>query len=210
MATASRNPAPATKKTAKKTPVLPRIHKDMSVAEITALLPEAGPLLSEYGLHCFNCAANMSETLEEGYMSHGFQENELDDLVNDLHTMLRERPDRPLMLTVTKPAAEALLGIGAAEGKAGHGLQVGTDETGGFCMEFSATAEEDSLVFFHREVPDMKLFATPLTLSRIGGSTIDFRDGRFKLDLPEDAQKKACACGGKGDCKCGGNCGCKA
>jgi hypothetical protein len=81
-------------------------------------------------------------------------------------------------------------------------LQVGTDEAGGFCMEFRKEPEEDSSVFFHREVPAMRLFATPLTLSRIGGSTIDFREGRFKLDLPEDVG------GAKKECACGGNCAC--
>lgn len=180
----------------------------MSVAEIMALLPEAGPLLGEYGLHCFNCAANTMETLEEGYFSHGFAENELDELIEDLNTLLRDRPERPLTLSVTKEAAAALLEIARAEQKAGEGLQVGTDEAGGFCMEFRKEPEEGSLVFFHREVPDMRLFATSLTLSRIGGSSIDFREGRFKLDLPEDAAKKSCACGGKGECQCGGDCGC--
>lgn len=204
MATASRNPAPALRKAPKKAKALPRIHKEMSVAEIMGLLPEAGPLLGEYGLHCFNCSANTMETLEEGYMSHGFAENELDNLIQDLNTMLRERPERPQTLTLTKDAAEALMGIASAEGKAGEGLQVGTDEAGGFCMEFQKEAEDDSLVFFHREVPDMRLFATPTTLSRIGGSTVDFREGRFKLDLPE-AAKVGCGCGGA----CGGECKCK-
>ena len=172
----------------------------MSVAEILALLPEAEPVLSAYGLHCFNCSANMSETLEEGYLSHGFPEEELPDLVHDLNDTLRNRPPRPHTLTVTKEAAKGLLEIARKEGKQSEILQVGTDEVGGFCMEFRNTPEEESIVFSHREVPEMRLFATSLTLGRIGGSTIDFREGRFKLDLPE-ASVKGCACGG-GECKC--------
>jgi hybrid cluster-associated redox disulfide protein len=202
MATARRNPVHRPKKAAKTAPKF-RIHKHMSVAEIVALLPESESVLGEYGLHCFNCSANMSETLEEGYMSHGFAENELDDLIGDLNDMLKNRPERPQRIEITKPAAQALVGISLEEGKMNEGLQVGTDEAGGFCMEFRKTPEEESLVFFHREVPELRLFATPLTLSRIGGSTIDFRDGRFKLDLPEDevTAKAGCACGGK--CSCG-------
>ncbi len=71
-------------------------------------------------------------------------------------------------------------------------------------MEFRKEPEEESQVFFHREVPELRLFATSLTLSRIGGSTIDFREGRFKLDLEETKNtKKECSCGG-------GGCGCRA
>lgn len=179
----------------------------MSVAEIVGLLPDAESVLGEYGLHCFNCSANMSETLEEGYLSHGFAENELPDLVQDLNDLLKNQPVKPLRLTLTKEGAKALLGIAEKEAKEGEGLQVGTDEAGGFCMEFRKVPEDDSLVFFHREVPEMRLFATPMTLQRIGGSTIDFREGRFKLDLPEDVKKKeGCGCGGgKGECGCGGH-----
>jgi hybrid cluster-associated redox disulfide protein len=208
MATKSGNPVAKPQKREKKpkkqaAPAL-RIHKHMSVAEIVGLLPEAESVLGEYGLHCFNCSANMSETLEEGYLSHGFAENELPDLVEDLNDLLRDRPERPLKLTVTKEAGKALLGIAEKEGKARECLQVGTDEAGGFCMEFRKEPEEGSLVFFHREVPEMRLFAIPMTLQRIGGSTIDFREGRFKLDLPEDAKAAK-----KDGCGCGGNCSCK-
>jgi hybrid cluster-associated redox disulfide protein len=175
----------------------------MSVAEIISLLPEAQSVLADYGLHCFNCSANMTETLEEGYMSHGFAENELDDLIGDLNEMLKNRPERPLTLTITKDAASSLADLAAQEGKVKEGLQVGTDESGGFCMEFRLQPEEESLVFFHREVPQLRLYATPLTLSRIGGSTIDFREGRFKLDLPESESlaKDGCGCGKSCTCR---------
>jgi hypothetical protein len=53
--------------------------------------------------------------------------------------------------------------------------------------------------FFHREVPDLILITNSETLGRIGGSTIDFRDGRFKLDVPSSAQ---CACKDGGACSC--------
>ncbi len=172
----------------------------MSVAEVLALLPEAESVLGAYGLHCFNCSANTMETLEEGYLSHGFEEDQLQNLMTDLNELLQNRPPRPMKMTITKAAAEGLLTLAKAEGKEGEALQVGTDEAGGFCMEFRKEPEEESVVFFHREVPTMRLFATHLTLSRIGGSTIDFREGRFKLDL-EEAKGKACACGG-GSCSC--------
>lgn len=178
------------------------IAKAMRVAEILALLPEAEPVLAQYGLHCFHCSANVYETLDEGCKTHGFTDEDIGDLVTDLNELLESRPARPQTLTLTLPAAQALVGIAKGEGKEGQGLEVGVDEGGGFCMEFREKPAEGDRTFFHADAPAMQIFASALTLQRIGGATIDFRDGRFKLDLPEDAQKKGCACG-KGECGCG-------
>lgn len=181
----------------------------MRVSDILALLPHAAPLLARYGLSCFGCSANTLESIEDGCRSHGMPEAEIDDLITDLNELLKHRPDRPQTLTVTDAAARSLYGILEGQGKAGWGLQVGLDESGGFCMELRAEAAAEDRIFTNATVPELRLFASPLTLGSIGGATIDLRDGRFKLDLPEDALKKQCACGG--NCSCGGTgeCGCK-
>src|SRR5690242_2810576 len=101
---------------AKKVP-LPSIHPGMTVAEILALVPEAQPVLSTYGLHCFDCSFNVSETLEDGYLSHGYPEEEIELLVNDLNDVLRNRPERPATLVVTREGALALKKIIEAEEK---------------------------------------------------------------------------------------------
>ena len=72
-----------------------------------------------------------------------------------------------------------------------------------FCMELQEKAASDEQTFTHADVADIAIFASPMTLAGIGGATIDFREGRFKLDLPEDALAKGCAC------KEGGVCGCE-
>ena len=185
-----------------------RISRTMRVAEILAFLPESESLLARYGLSCFHCSANAYEALDEGCRTHGFTDEDIDDLVTDLNELLGSRPQRPQTLTITLPAAQALLDIAKSEGKAGQVLLVGVDDAGGFCMEFQEKATEDSAIFSHPDVPAMQLFATSLTLQRIGGSTIDFRDGRFKLDLPaskaglpHDLATNGCGCG-KASCAC--------
>lgn len=183
------------------------IQKSMRVAEILALLPESESLLARYGLSCFHCSSNALETLDEGCRSHGFTDEDIGDLVTDLNELMKDRPERPQTLTVTLPAARALLDIAETEKKMGQSLLVGVDEAGGFCMEFQKKPAAKTKVFFHAEAPGMKLYATSLTLQRIGGATIDFREGRFKLDL-ENAAKAGCG-SGKGECGCGRNCGCK-
>jgi len=200
-------PVASDKKSGKKPAGDLLIRKSMRVSEIVALVPESEPLLAEYGLSCFSCSANAYETLEEGCASHGFADEDINDLTADLNILLSQRPERPQTLTLTKEAALQLKNILTEQGTLNSGLVVGLDENGGFCME-SSDAPEDAKTFSHREVPDMKIHSTPLTLKRIGGATIDFREGRFKLDLPEDAAKKTC-CKGEGECSCeGGACAC--
>ncbi len=189
------------KKTAKKEARI-TIRRGMPVSDIVTLCPEAESLLAEYGLHCFRCDQNALETLEEGCRSHGFEDEEIDELVNGVNRLLAEKPGRPRSLTVTADAARAISGVAEDEGRTGQGLAVIVDGQGGFCMEFRADPGSDEETFCNTEVPEVRIFASHLTLSRIGGSTIDFRDGRFKLDLPqEDKAGAACGCAG-GRCAC--------
>lgn len=174
----------------------------MRVSDILALLPHAGPLIARYGLSCFGCSANTLETLEDGCRSHGMPEAEIDDLVADLNELLAHRPARPERIALTEDAARALHAVLEQQGKTGWGLVVALDEQGGFCMELREEPASDDKIFAHEAVPEVRLFASALTLGAIGGATIDVRDGRFKLDLPEDARKHACTCGGT--CGCGG------
>ncbi len=176
------------------------IHKDMLVADIVALCPEAQGVLAEYGLHCFGCEGSAYETLGQGCLGHGFEDSEINELVDDLNTMIREMPEKPTTLTVTLSAAEAIRQVAEQSNKAGEGLLVTVDGHGGFCMEFQKDQGHDEKVFFHPDMPDVRIFATSLTLKRIGGATIDFREERFKLDLL-DEKPVGCGCGGS--CKCG-------
>ena len=173
--------------------VSPAIHKEMPISEIVTFLPEAKKVLAEYGLHCFSCAGSEFETLVDGCASHGFSEEEIDELVDDLNQMMKEIPARPQILTLTLEGARAIKKVAKDEGRTGEGLAVIADATGGFCMEFRKKPERGEKIFKNAEEPDVRLFASALTLMRIGGATIDFREGRFKLDVPEDGHDK-CAC----------------
>lgn len=181
----------------------PVITGSMPVQEIIQLLPHAGPLLAQYGLHCFGCTYSDRETLAEGCQNHGFTDADVEQLVVELNELMEKTPDRPEHLTVTKPAAEALSHILKSEGKEQAVLSVQLDAGGNFCMEFQDRPAIDEKIFGHAEVPSVRVTATAMTLARIGGATIDFREGRFKLDMP--AVLGACACEG-GSCACGKAC----
>ncbi len=188
------------------------ISKFMPIMEIVTLMPEAKNILAEYGLHCFSCAGSEYEALGEGCTGHGFSDEEIDELVDDLNQMLRDMPPRPETLTLTLEGARAIKKIADAEERTDQILEVIADANGGFCMEFqtepSAGLRPAGKIFTNPNEPSIRVAASPLTLIRIGGATIDFRDGRFKLDLPEDAKTGGCGCSGAScDCK-SGSCGC--
>lgn len=190
------------------------ITRAMRVQDILALLPHAQPLLAEYGLHCVGCAGSEFETLEEGYYTHGFAEDKLDDLVTDLNSLFERQPERPKTIAVTEAAALGLMKILESEGQVEHYLVVGLDDAGGFCLDVLPDVTDDHVLFGHEKVPALKLAASPVTLRRLGGATVDHRDGRFKLDLPQDAAKHTCSCANGGECSCvkdgkePGSCGC--
>jgi len=179
----------------------------MRVRDIQMILPAAEECMAQYGLHCAGCGVGGEESLEEGCRMHGMSEADIDDLVTDLNILLSEKPARPRTLTLTESAAHGLKNIMDTEQKQGWVLMVGLDESGGFSMEFREKPDTTDHLFKNDAVPEVQLSASDLTLAGIGGATIDLRDGRFKLDLPEDAGKKKCACTG-GDCDCGGG-GCE-
>jgi hybrid cluster-associated redox disulfide protein len=171
----------------------------MAVYEIVTFCPDAADIMAAYGLHCFSCSIGGVETLTEGCVMHGFDDETTAALVDDLNEALRSQPPRPATLTVTKEAAAAVAALARLEKKERQVLAVIPDQHGGFCLEFQDEPGEDHQAFSHPDVPSVRVFATPLTLWRIGGAIIDYREGRFKLDLPDDD-----CCGGKHE-----GCGCR-
>ena len=154
----------------------------MRVADVTALVPGAERVFAEYGIHCAGCSMGGLETLEEGSFLHGFAEEEIAELVDDLNTLFMEMPERPQELTVTPAAAHAAKQVAGSEGRDAF-LLVTADGNGGFCMEFQDALPDGVRTFTNAEESGVCILADDITLRRIGGATIDFREGRFKLDL---------------------------
>jgi hybrid cluster-associated redox disulfide protein len=174
------------------------INKSMTVREIMTLVPAAADIMIEYGLHCFSCSVGGVESLAEGCQMHGFDADTVEALVEDINSALGQAPKRPQELTITADAARGIKDIASVEGNEGQILVVTLDEQGGFCLEFQEEPLQGDMEFTNPEVSDVRIFASVLTLSRIGGATIDVREGRFKLDMEEG---EGC-CGGEDSCGC--------
>ena len=182
---------PKAKKVAKEEKSALRISADMLVADIQALCPGSEPILAAWGLHCFGCSGSALETLGEGARGHGFSDSDVAELVDDLNAALEAEPPRPKELTITESAAQQLFAIAVAEGREKEALRVTLDGQGGFCLEFEAKDASADPTFGNATVPELLVRASALTLVRLGGSSIDWRDERFKLDL---AEKEGCKC----------------
>lgn len=163
------------------------------------LVPASADIMIEYGLHCFSCSVGGVETLAEGCQMHGFDTETVEALVEDINSALGDAPKRPQTLVITADAARGIRDIASVEKKDDQILVVTLDEQGGFCLEFQEKPLLGDIEFTNPEVSDVRIFASVLTLSRIGGSTIDICEGRFKLDLPDE---EGGCCGNSNTCEC--------
>lgn len=191
-------PMPAKKRksaSAKKQKNAPEVHRWMNVMEIVALHPDAGDVLAAYGLHCIGCAYNTLDTLEEGAYAHGLTDDDIQSMLDDLGELIATVPKHQKSLSVTRAAAMALFGIAKQEGKEGCFLRVMNEGASGFCMEFVDTKDDGDFAVSNADVPELTFVASQETLQHIGGATIDFRDGRFKLDVQTRCCKEdSCSC----------------
>ncbi len=182
-----------------KTPL--KISREMTIDDIFTTFPHKSQKLAQEmtnrGLHCVGCGAATFETLEAGMLSHGFAEEEIDDLVSSLNEILAEETD-PNTICMTKRAADKYSAILAEEGKQGYGLRFGDKAAGcsGFeyVLDYSEKATPDDEIFHSHGV---EIHVNRKIVSRLLGSEIDFVDGLngsgFKISNPN--AKGSCGCG---------------
>ena len=188
-----RSHAPARKQSKRR-----KISASMNVMDIVNMHPQAADVLGAYGLYCFQCALGDTDSLEDGARLHGLTDEDIENMVTDLEELLAASPIPGAGITVTRTAAEALKDVALQEGKPGQLLRVIAEQAGGFSLEFMKEEAKDDRRFSAVGVPDLAVIASEETLKRIGGATVDFREGRFTLDLAKS--------GGCGDC--GPSCSC--
>ena len=68
-----------------------KIDKNTNIAELIEQNPAMNEVLYEYGLYCGNCYAASYDTLEAGAMSHGLEEEEIAELIQELNKKATKR-----------------------------------------------------------------------------------------------------------------------
>jgi len=68
-----------------------KINKNTGIEELIESDPEMNDVLYEYGLYCGNCFAAGFDTLEQGAKSHGLEDDEIEELIQELN----KRAEKP-------------------------------------------------------------------------------------------------------------------
>ncbi len=177
------------------------ISRSMTINEIFSNFPQKAQKLAQEitnaGLHCVGCSASTWETLEAGMLGHGYSEEEIDQLVDNLNAILKQQSN-PDSIQLTKRAADKLLEIFKEENKLGWGLRFGDKAAGcsGFeyVLDFSKQAKADDQVFKSHGV---EIHVNKGMIERLLGSEIDYvdtlNDSGFKVSNPK--AKSSCGCG---------------
>lgn len=177
------------------------ITRTMTINTILSSFPQKAQKLSQEitdaGLHCVGCQASTWETLEAGMLGHGYSEEEIDQLVDNLNAILKQESN-PGTIQLTKRAADKLLEIFNEEKKIGWGLRFGYKAAGcsGFQydLDFSKQAKASDQVFKSHGV---EIHVDSGMIGQLIGSEIDYveslNNSGFKVSNPK--AKASCGCG---------------
>jgi hybrid cluster-associated redox disulfide protein len=67
------------------------INKETGIGALIEENPEMNDVLYEYGLYCGNCFAAGFDTLEEGAKSHGLEDEEIEELIQELNKKMKNK-----------------------------------------------------------------------------------------------------------------------
>lgn len=62
---------------------MPKVTKDMTIAEVLEMDRGTAPIFVSNGMHCLGCAAASGESLEQACAVHGLDAQKLVDELND-------------------------------------------------------------------------------------------------------------------------------
>lgn len=103
----------------------PAVTKDMTLSQIIEQVPAAQDIMMDYGLHCFGCAFNGYETLEQGILGHGMSDGDLEHILREINEVATDLPTITVKgITVSERALRKVEEIQEAEQKEGWYLSV--------------------------------------------------------------------------------------
>jgi iron-sulfur cluster assembly protein len=176
-------------------------NKDMTIGEVVGMYPDAADILMGYGLHCVGCHANAFETVEQGVMGHGYSEEDLENLMEDINEAYEDEQEgaerKPIPkeaddmeIEVTEKAQAQIEKIVQDEKKEGMTLRIDAQSVGPklkYSMNFmkpEETTKSDKGFSFGKIkiVIDKKLY------KKLNGLEIDYikeeKRAGFKMNNP--------------------------
>ena len=187
------------------------IHKDMTISDVLANNPDKTYLLSEilteFGIHCVGCSASAFETLEEGVLGHGFSEEQLTKLVNDLNKAVsgemkteikKSKVPENFTIKLSDLAIKKVKEIMEKENKENELLRISV--LAGGCSGYTYDLEvipkaQDTDILMKQE--GLEIAIDRESTEFINGTEIDFvdtlKESGFKFNNPNAT--KECGCG---------------
>ncbi len=176
-------------------------NKDMTVGEVVAAFPGAADILMGYGLHCVGCHANAFETVEQGVMGHGYSQEDLVNLMEDINEAYEdeqegvERKPVPkeaddMEIELTEKAQEQIEKIAKEEKKEAMPLRIDAQSAGPklrYSMNF-VTAQETTPNDKGFSFGKVKVVIDKKLYKKLNGLEIDYvkeeKRAGFKMNNP--------------------------
>ena len=182
-----------------------KITKDTTIGDVANKYPGAASIMLKYGLHCVGCAVNPFETIENGCLGHGMDENTINSLVDDLNKNFENSPEHESegkVVSITDIAAEKLNAFMKDDKKIDFGVRlnvvIGDDKDLQYGLEFAKKPNKNEETF---EDHGLKIFVDKSVVSMIKGLEIDYLNNEmgsgFKLtnhNVEEGSCGTGCGC----------------
>ena len=177
------------------------ITKDMTIGDVVAKYPASIEVLQSAGVHCVGCHVSYHETLEQGFKGHGMSDEEVDNVISKLNSVVEESNlEEGKDIIVTNKAAEKLIEVLKENNKAGSGLRV--ELVPGGCSGFQYGLElDDNTTDLDLVLEDkgVKIIVSKENMQFLKGAKLDYVDslqgGGFKISNPNVKSGSSCGCG---------------
>lgn len=181
-----------------------KIHSSMTIDSILHGFPNHSKALEDAitkaGLQCVGCHASNWETLQDGMNKHGYPQEAIHNLVEQLNTILKDgasQAENLETIEISPTAAKYFVQFATEEGKKNAALRFGEESSGcghKYILDFSDNAEPDDAVFTSHGI---HIHVKQKLLQRLLGSFIDYIEhptsGGFKVKNRK--AKSSCGCG---------------
>lgn len=187
-----------------------RISPDWTISDIFKRFPdkidELSEVLTDYGLHCVGCNANQFETIEQGCEGHGFDEEIISSMIDDLNKVVAKESNNEGDLVITKSALSKLSGILSRKSKELDKriyLRINYNSGEDTCcknlytLAFEGNPHKDNDVLVDTSNDDVKVVLKKSDMNNFSDLILDYDDEQkgFKIEKTTDG----CGTGG---CSC--------
>jgi len=173
------------------------ISSKTTIGDVIKKYPSAIETLTKQGIQCSGCGVSYTETLEQGFESHGMGKEQVEKILSELNQLAeQDKGNEGKTLVITEKAIAKLHGFFKDHG--GDALRIGISAGGcaGFSYDLTIAkekqADEDVI-----EEGGVKVFVTKDALEQIKGAKVDYveslQGAGFKISNPNATS--SCGCG---------------